>query len=415
MKRLLIINYYYPPIINGGVQRTYNFKKYLSQMGFRVTFLTTNSFGSMEDDEENLVLRFPDTGHDYANSPKSSRIGVLLFRIFRLAQVKLGLITDGKYYWKREVLKNLEMIMKSDQFDFVLASYPTPVNLELGETISRRYKIPLIVDYRDGLMYKPFPEIKSSLFVLEKRLKSLEKRLAEIASLQITVTPEMNDYYQTSYPKVKSIVITNGYDDEEEIKCEPIELPKGINILHTGSIRKSRKTYSDEELEKFFKFLFNISPKINFIFLGDYTKKEKEFFGSFKNVYVVEKTERKKALATQRAADALFLISGPEGWTSGKLYEYLFTGKPILNLSGHKGIDKIINGRQFGLTCTPNEHQEVENFIKLLETGNLKFEKGDLKQYTRRYQSELLAVELERIASKDRQAGLYEDVGKNQS
>ena len=401
MNKILLINYYYPPIVNGGVQRTYNFKKYLDQMGFEVSFLTTNSYGCIEGDNINNVFRFPDWGFDFTHSNKTSKMGKQLFRAFRLFQVKSGMITDGKYYWKKEVLNKLEDIIRPTKYDVVIASYPTPANLELGEYINKKYGIPLVVDYRDGLMFEPFYEVQHSFIVYRMRLKALEKRLAKIAALHLTVNKEMNEYYTQTYPNVKSVMIPNGFDSEEEINAEPIKLPEGINVLYTGSIGKSRKLYSFEELQNVLDNIFSSFPNINFVFVGDYEEQEKRLFNKYKNVYVFEKTEREKVIATQRLADALMLISGPSGSTSGKLYEYLFARKPIINLGGHKGIADIINGEQYGETCAPEEREKMKGFFIGLKNGSLHYSSGNLEQYTRKYQSELLAKELNYIIEKN--------------
>lgn len=397
--KVLIINYYFPPIINGGVQRTYNFKKFLSQMGFGVDFLTTSSYGVLENDVENGIIRFPDKGYDYTHSSKNLKLGIMLFRAFRLAQVKLGLITDGKFYWKREVLMEIDKIISKGKYDVIIASYPTPANLEIGELIHKKYGIPLMVDYRDGLMYEPFTSIDKCSFIFRKRLLSLEKRMAHSAALHITVNPDMNKYYSDAYPNVRSIIIPNGFDTEEIIDVPPIKLPDGINVCYTGAIGKSRVLYTDDELKSFLSYMFEVAPNINFNFIGDYTQYEREIFKKYQNAFVYEKTERKTIIATQRIADALLLISGPHGITSGKLYEYLFANKPILNIGGHQGIASIIDDRYYGTTCTPDERSKINHFLEALSNGKLSFERGDLSKYTRRYQGEMLAKEIRQIVS----------------
>ena len=141
-KNILIINYYYPPINNGGVQRIRNFKKYLSYAGHNVSIVTTNSYGNLDDDDENEIYRFPDKGYDYTHSSKGLELGRFLFRAFRRIQVHMGFITDGKYYWKKEVIKGIDSIFANKQYDVVIASYPTPANLEIGEYIYDKYNIP---------------------------------------------------------------------------------------------------------------------------------------------------------------------------------------------------------------------------------------------------------------------------------
>jgi len=124
---------------------------------------------------------------------------------------------------------------------------------------------------------------------------------------------------------------------------------------------------------------------------------EKAFFNQYKNVYVFSKMQRSIVIATQRIADAFLLISGPEGLTSGKLYEYLFANKPILNIGGKKGISEIINGENFGITIEPTNVEGIKKYLTKLNNGELKFNYPYMEKYTRRYQCKKLAEELKKV------------------
>lgn len=393
-KKVLIISYYYPPMNNGGIQRIINFKKYLPQFGYDVYILTTDSYGFTEDNEEN-VYRFPDAGYDYVHKKNVSIIKKFLFRIIRRIEVESGLITDGKFYWKKEVLKGIGQIFLNEKFDYVIASYPTPANLEIGEYIYDKYQIPLIVDYRDGLMYEPFPEIQKSFFVYKKRLKSLEKRLADKAVFQLSVNKDICEYYNKMYPHVKTVMITNGFDDKEKFDQAPLQLPEGINMLYTGGIGKSRKNYPFKKLKKALKYIFEIGEKINFIFIGEYEADEIKLFQEYKNVYVYPKTDRKIVVATQKEADAFLLISGPKSGTSGKLYEYLFAKHPILNIGGKNEVSEIINGKEFGSTYSLDEREAMGKFIYDLQKGKLSYQYSDVKKYSREEQCKRFAAAMD--------------------
>lgn len=390
-KSILIISYYYPPMNNGGIQRILNFKKYLPQFGYDVFILTTNSYGLTEQYEEK-VFRFSDTGYDYVQNMSHNKIKRTLFRIMRRIQVESGIIIDGKYYWKKEVFKGIEEIIKKYRFNYILASYPTPVNLEIGEYIHDKYKISLIVDYRDGLMYEPFPEIQKSFYVFKKRLLALEERMAQKATFQLAVNKKMCEYYNKKYPQIKTILIPNGFDDNEKFEDKPVELPEGINMLYTGRIGMSRKNYSFKELEDLLKYIFKLGKGINFVFIGEYEKNEVRLFEKYKNVYVYPKVDRAVVVATQKRADALLLISGTQGGTSGKLYEYLFAKKPILNIGGKNEVGEIINGEYFGSTYLINQKKEIGEFLDKLQKGKLNYKYGDLKQYSRKEQCRKLAT-----------------------
>ena len=132
--------------------------------------------------------------------------------------------------------------------------------------------------------------------------------------------------------------------------------------------------------------------EINFVFIGEYEKNEVRLFEKYKNVYVYPKVDRAVVVATQKRADALLLISGTQGGTSGKLYEYLFAKKPILNIGGKNEVGEIINGEYFGSTYLINQKKEIGEFLDKLQKGKLNYKYGDLKQYSRKEQCRKLAT-----------------------
>ena len=396
-KRILIINYHYPPIISGGTQRVYNFKKYLPRYGVDVSVITTSSYGSLDDDVESQIYRFPDWGYDYVTNSKRSRILRFLFRAFRRIQVYLGLITDGKYYWKKKVLKGIKEVMDENEYDAVVASYPSAANLEIGEYIQKQFKIPLIVDYRDGITFDPFPSRWGTFFFSRYRMASLEKRMGKKAVLQLTVNQEMNEYYARKYPSVKTILIPNGCDDEEEVDASPIKLQDGCNILYTGGIAKSRMVYDFDLLAQVFDKMFTAAEGVCFTFVGEYDEREIALFSRYKNVFVYPKVERKIVLATQKCADALLLVSGPKGSTSGKLYEYMFAKKPIINIGGTTGVAELINGKQFGITIEPSETERIVSVINQIKLGKMQFDYPYMEKYTRKYQSKQFSAALHEV------------------
>ena len=203
---ILIINYYYPPVNNGGVNRIKCFKKYLSRQGFTVSIITTSSFGICSDDKGDHVYRFPDP--DIELRRQHMKLIGLCFKGICELMTRLGLITDVKYFWKKKVFKQLDHIIHNNDFKFVIASYPASTNLEIGEAINKKYHIPLIVDYRDGIGYEPFPWFYSQrTFLFRRKMNSLERSMSELASLQIVVNKGMAEYYTSKYPDVETIII----------------------------------------------------------------------------------------------------------------------------------------------------------------------------------------------------------------
>src|SRR5947208_4709129 len=59
-RRILLVNYTYPPMPSVGANRWAAMVKYLKRLGHDVTVLTTSAFGTLEDDQASGVVRSPD-------------------------------------------------------------------------------------------------------------------------------------------------------------------------------------------------------------------------------------------------------------------------------------------------------------------------------------------------------------------
>lgn len=387
-KRILLIAYYYPPFNNGGTQRIINFRKYLPQYGYDVDIVTTNALGSTDD--EKGIYRYADVGWSVARG--NNKLIAYPMKVFKRIMVRLGLVGDETFFWKHEILNNIHKDVDMSSYDFILASFPQQTNLEIGLYLSKKFEIPLIVDYRDGLMYNPFKYIIASPFS-KRRAQNLEKELAAYAPLQITINSVIGNYYRKMY-ETKTIDIPNGFDDEEEFPFNEFEFPNGYNIVYTGALSLSRDNYSLSYLCK----IIEGNEGVNFIFIGNYTKEEKENFRKYKNVFIYQPMERKKIIPIQRESDILLLVTGddPSGMT-GKLFEYLFAKKPILNLGGNNVAAKIINETDSGKTIHPEEVKEVHQFINDVKNNQITFSHRNLSQYTRREQCKRLAQHLDQL------------------
>lgn len=390
MKKILIIAYYYPPFNNGGIQRIVNFQKYLPRFGYAVDVLTTDALGHIK--EEQNVYRFPDK--HYLPTRNLNYMSKIFIKIKRRINVWLGIVADFNYAWKDEVISTADQSINIASYDFIMASFPPVADLEIGLTLSRKYNVPFIADYRDGLMYDSFEYVKQSPFIWYRSLK-LERKVAKYAVLQLAVNNVLGEYLRNTYNTTKTIDVYNGFDDEEIFSEEiNIKLPNGFNIVYTGALGISGSVYEPSKICA----VIEENADVNFVFIGLYLKKEKNAFTRYSNVYFYDQLERKQVIPIQRKADMLLLVTGdsPAG-THGKLFEYLFAKKPILNLGGNNVGKRIISETNSGETYHPTELQAIRNFIKKVKNGKMAFSYIGLDKYTRREQCKELAHVLDTV------------------
>ncbi len=81
---------------------------------------------------------------------------------------------------------------------------------------------------------------------------------------------------------------------------------------------------------------------------------------------------RAEALALQRSADALVLLtSRNSSEATGKLFEYLFSGRPIVALAENNEAARIIRETNTGVTVPPDDVDAIAAALRQAASGEL--------------------------------------------
>lgn len=382
-KKILIIAFYFPPENNGGTERVKQFYNRLS-----------------DEASETYVFTADKTLRDVLKRKHSDKRIIYSWLIWMFLRIYYKLIrktgTSIEFLYKiAEVL--IYNKFRNKKPDICIASFPPVYDFDVGLILKRKFCSALVADFRDGLMYEPFDDIVNANIEERKKLNYLEKKIAMDSDLIITAVPQITEYIKNKY-HVQAYTIPNGFDDEEIIKECPIQLScEKKYIVYTGALDASRYglfSYAKDSLNVLFQ---NIADAV-FIFVGNYTNEEKIFFKQFDNVVVFKQVERNAAIAIQRKANVLLLVTGDMAFgTSGKLYEYLFSGKPILNIGGNNNAKKIIEETNSGVTISPESTETMCCFIKKTIKENSKFKRKNIEKYTRKKQCLELKKMIEKI------------------
>jgi glycosyltransferase involved in cell wall biosynthesis len=349
-KKVLMIAYYYPPINNGGVQRPASFAKYLPSFGYEPIIVTCNMPGVVNDTKhlnaEKCILRFRDRGSDFISLGAAQSF---LYRGARKVLYKVGLLPGYFHWWYKEVSKNVHSIVEEYKPDIVWSTYPPLENLMIGMDITRKYGIPLILDFRDGLVYE---SLDKQFFYLDARLKRIEEQLVSSAAKIVTVTDPITEYFNCHYPGKKAVTISNGFDRDEWQNLEKINLGDKINFAYTGRLTNSRKGTSIKQLVKAINLLSeDEKKKICFHMIGEFSNKEIKVMSNEVVFKIHGFVDRFTALQYQYSADILLLVtaSGQRSVATGKLFEYLAAKKPIFALTGNTAAEEIIINTGIGI------------------------------------------------------------------
>jgi glycosyltransferase involved in cell wall biosynthesis len=82
-----------------------------------------------------------------------------------------------------------------------------------------------------------------------------------------------------------------------------------------------------------------------------------------------------EALALQRRAEALVLVTSADGSeTTGKVFEYLGAGRPIVALAGDNGAAKVVRETRSGVVVPPGDQEALVNVLVAIAERRLRYD-----------------------------------------
>ena len=409
MEKVLIIANLFPPIGGSGVQRSVKFVKYLRNYGYDPVVLTRKTDSSRVNDET-LLKDIPDSVLVYRTRACEFAELKGIFYIFGKIISKL-MIPDGQYLWSRLARRTaIDIIKKYNIKKVYTTSTPYSAHL-LGLYIKNKLPdIKLVVDFRDEwtnnpyILDKPYNKIRMGI---ERRM---ERKVLNTADFIIANTPVMKDNFlkNNNMEDEKFYVIPNGYDEEDFLGYDKKSVKnKKFTMVYTGSLYGRRKP------DTFFEALKQLLEenkidrnKICVKLIGNYhNDKLQTLIDSYnltKQIEILGYVSHDVCIKYQMECDSLVLIEGSgrggNAFYTGKIFEYMNTGKPVLALLPDGVAADLIREANIGLVANTDDIKQIkENMIKyyeMWEKGKLiiKPVKNVIKQYERKKLTEKLAL-----------------------
>lgn len=288
-----------------------------------------------------------------ADPPKASRsIGRAVSA--RLADLYMNLtnIPDNRAGWLPDALKVGRQLLDAWRPDVIFASGPPFTALLVGYFLSRRYRLPLVVELRDRWSDDPYypPPIWRAWID-----RFLERRIIARAVGITTVSTPWATTYRDVYGKPVSVIF-NGYDPTlcptaPGRGSDDIEV---VRIVYTGGIYPGRRDPSP-----LFRAIRDLGPEANGVRVEFYGTDPAlvlplaERAGAADHVVVHPEVSHEEAVHEQTRADVLLLMQWndprEQGNVPGKFFEYLGVLRPILVLGLENGVPAtFLRDRQAG-------------------------------------------------------------------
>lgn len=356
-KKILYIAWYFPPL--GGVAALRSLKnvKYLARAGFEVQVLSVIPRWIRHPKDKTLLAELPAAVKVHrafcpdANWLYKALYGLMLHFLVRFLRQRV-LIPDHEKLWLPFAKRALRPVLASHpDFRAAVISSGPPSSLELGLVLRSRYSIPFICDFRDEWTNNPerinldFPAATQS-----RELRQEARVLAAAAGI-VYLTPLMRKNFEKRYPwlaEKPSAVIPNGFDESDFAGLGSTTHKDVFHLVYSGSFYDRRQP---DPLWHAILGLIEQGKLDPDRFQVDIHGKNTRSFvlGKFATSPVLEKVVRfypfqpyRASLSALLESDALLLYipsgKNTDSVLTGKIFDYLRSGKPILAIAPPSGL-----------------------------------------------------------------------------
>tara|TARA_B100001287_G_scaffold275587_1_gene283639 strand:+ start:7601 stop:8902 length:1302 start_codon:yes stop_codon:yes gene_type:complete len=423
-KKVLIITYYWPPSGGAGVQRWLKFVKYLPKFGWEpIVFTVQNGEYPVIDNSlfndvsPNLKVIRSKIWEPYSvykkligrKKEETINSGFLVETEKSKLLENLGkwvrgnfFIPDARKFWIRPSVKTLSSFLIKTPVDLIISSGPPHSTHLIGKQLKSKFNIPWVSDFRDpwtNIDY--YKELKLTKWADYKH-KILERDVLKSSNLVLTVGNQLkSELIDLGASNVE--VIENGFDHEDFTKNDINNLDDKFTIAHIGSFTPSRNhkilwqalkqiCMEDRAFKKDFrlKLIGKVDHSVN---------KSLNDSNLLDNVISMGYLSHEEVIKEQKMSKVLLLMvnntPNSKGIITGKVFEYIASGRPILVIGPKDGdLSNIIYNTNSGVVCDFYDLLDLKSTIIDLYKNKLTF-KPDYSSYSRLNLTEKLSILLE--------------------
>jgi len=407
---VLLVAYYYPPLNIIGARRPFALAKWLRCRGHEVTVLTSLQTGHGPDEASSRLVRTRD----------------LLTSRMNWRGKSLEVVTGqsdaawdhGPSVWGSIFVPDVQLISwmpfavtaslrlhRRLRFDAVITTSPLESAHAVGLALSGR-GVPWIADMRDGWRFEA-PREEWPLRAQRLLDDAFERLVVRKACEVVTVSEPLSADLRRRHG-IAVETITNGYDPDE---MSDFKTPDGeevtraissrkLTFVHTGGLGAERTLHPVlDALARMAVADDALHERVELVLAGAQTEQERAMYADPRFAPFVRHVgfvSRGQAMALQRAADTLLLVTSGvrTGEATGKLFEYLAAGRPILVLGKGSAAADIVIAAGAGSAIPVRDTGAAETALRAILAGDI----GDLPSSARKaYSYATLAARYEQV------------------
>jgi glycosyltransferase involved in cell wall biosynthesis len=365
-RRVLVLAYFFPPLGGGGVQRTLKFVRYLEPLGWDATVITTRSSHYRARDPS-LLEDLPDGTRVIRTRavPLARWLGLVFHRL-KLVRLHAWVTwPDGGFGWAPfAVLAGLRAARR--ERPDVLYSSSAPQGGHLAALVIRRLTgIPWVADFRDEWSADVYRSDQPRAL---SRLAACAERTITSSACRVVVAASYFRLAGLPQGDQRRIEIPNGADEADFPDVSPPPPPGRFVLAHVGTVYGIRDpTPVLRALERLVARREIDGDRLEVRLVGSLWL---DGFSPPPGIRV-ENTgyvEHARAVAEMCAATALLLyMPGSSLAPSGKLFEYLASGRPVLCIAPAENLaSRLVHELDAGVVADPGDEAGIEEAILAL-------------------------------------------------
>jgi glycosyltransferase involved in cell wall biosynthesis len=390
--------------------------RYLRRAGHSVTVVATDAFGRLADDDEFGIIRvgdlrsarplrrllrrgaLPVAGAQSVEVPPTA----LLTKVF---------VPDAHVVsWLPVALVAVRRLLTRHDVDCLVTSGPPESTHLIGLLLGAR-RPAWIADFRDGWCFEPLraPFPSAAQRALDARL---ERRVVTAAEVAIGATRPIAEDLERRLGAHAGYV-PNGWDPEAAPDAPSLErgpLNDGVTLVYTGTLSGVRGS-DPEPLLRALRIVRAQPglPRVRLVVAGRLTTSERDLIyrtGVAEAVEHMGMLDRAGALALQRSADALVLLTSRNvSEATGKIFEYLGAGRPIVALAENNEAEHIVKETNTGVTVPPDDVEAIVRALRRVALGELarSYAPRNLERFTYPAPAEAMAQLIETAIERRRE------------
>jgi glycosyltransferase involved in cell wall biosynthesis len=383
--KVLLVTMYFPPSGGGGVQRPLKLATHLPELGIETHVLAPDDPKWVHRDEDLPMPTLAWVHRARFVGPRGRRPAEELHGTAGLERYsrKLELfgrrllVPDEGVPWNITAVPAALKLVREEGIDVVVTTSPPGSVHFVGAAVKRSTDAHWVADLRDSLVAHPHRDAQRLLVrVKEQGQHGVAKLVASQADAIVTVSDAIAAEMRERGPRGPVVTIANGsdFDDFDGLAYHPGA--EGFRITHAGSF------FGKRDPRPFLTALSRVDGVLA-RFVGDFRSTDREWASNILDrIELIPYAPHRRSLELQRDSEALLLLipdadGRGRGVLSGKVFEYLAAGRPILAVVPPDGAAaELLRKTGAGVVVAPDD---IDGIARELEGMRDRWRAGELE------------------------------------